>query len=299
MDENEEINYNELFGLEETPEDGAPEDPGEGTVEPEGDAGTEPEDAGEQGKPEAGAGVPGAGNATEPARGIPGPKGEPGPVGPGGEPDKAAMESVIRSLGIMDPYSGKTITTREEYDAYRDRIYQERRSFIREKTGMSDAEMDDFIRNLPEVRRANEEGAKARELMENERRRQAKERVDAEVRKIAAMDPDVKSIADLTAGESYPQLLELVKRGYALSDALKLANFDKLQGRAQAASRQAAINSGAGRAGFQATQAKGQGDDTVPVPKDVLELYRGINPGATDAEIRADYNRYLKNSKTK
>lgn len=308
----EEIDYNQIFGLDEGSGDGGTTPPpentgdGQGTADKHqdtsgnaGGAGNQP-GAGSQPGKETGTGTDAGGEkgSASVLVGDPGHRGARG-VPSAGNADRngADMESVLKGLGITDPYTGKPITTKAEYDAYRDRVYQERRSFILERTGMSEAEVDEFISTVPQVRKANEDGAKARELMERERQRYALERVDAEVRKISTMDPSVKSIADLTAGENYPKMLELVKRGYELSDAWKLANFDKLQGAAQAASRQAAINSGAGRAGFQVTRGQGAGNDTVSVPGDVLEMYREINPDATDEEIRADYNKYLRNSK--
>lgn len=304
--ENGEIDYNELFGVQpDAGGEGAGEgtDPGQ-TGDGEGEADKGGADHGEQepgaGKEITGNGEPTGGQADTGSQPLPGGTGyRAAPGKPGTADDGAFMESVIKGLGITDPYSGKPITTKAEYDAYRERIYRERRDFILSKTNMTEEELDEFARNLPEVRRAAEESAKAKALMESERRRQSMERLNAEIKKISAMDPSVKSIADLTGGDDFNQLLELVKRGYDLSDAWKLANFDKLQGKAQAASRQAAINSGAGRAGFKPTQPKGEGGDNVPVPPDVLEMYRGINPGATDAEIRAEYNKYLKQRKEK
>ncbi len=310
----DEINYNQIFGLDEgsgNAGDGQPPESSGGGQNANARGGSvengdNPGGAGKPASTDTGSGEAGKGNnaggeneKTPPKVDVTGNHGANGNAGRGnaGRDEGALSDSVIRGLGITDPYTGKPVTTKAEYDAYRERVYQERRSFLRERTGMSDTEIDDFISMDPKVRRAAEDGERAREIMESERQRHARERVDAEVRKISAMDPGVKSIADLTSGEKYPEMLELVKRGYDLSDAWKLANFDRLQGMAQAASRQAAINSGAGRSGFQVTRSQGAGNDTVSVPKDVLEMYRALNPEMTDAEIRADYNKFAKMNK--
>ena len=89
--------------------------------------------------------------------------------------------------------------------------------------------------------------------------------------------------------DTYPQFYELVKRGNTLIDAYKLANFDTLTRSAAQATRQAAINSVQSKRHMSQTTARGAG--AVAVPGDVKEMYRALNPGATDAEIQAHYNR--------
>ncbi len=211
--------------------------------------------------------------------------------------DETYLDGAIRSLGIVDPYTNKPITTRAQYDAYNERAYKERRQRILDRSGMTEEELDEFIAALPEVRKAREDSGRAEALIRREREREARARVDAEVAKIAAMDPSVKSIADLTTGENYDKLLSYVKRGYELSDAWTLANFGRLREMAQASARQAAHNSQEGRAGMERSRQRGQGDNSVPVPKDVKELYQTLNPGASDEEIRKYYNDYMKGRK--
>jgi hypothetical protein len=80
-----------------------------------------------------------------------------------------------------------------------------------------------------------------------------------------------------------------VKRGNTLADAYRLANFEALTSSTAAATRQAAINSMQGKQHMGQTKERGTG--AVSVPADVKEMYRALNPGATDAEIQAHYNR--------
>ncbi len=291
----EEINYNDLYGLE-------PETGPEGGGEPESPAGDAPEAGPEepeqapaaegQQKPEekpAETPTPAEGAGRESGQGVQTP--------PPGSDLQRDVDDLIRRLGIMDPYTGKPVTTKAEYDAYRQRAYDERREAIKRRSGLTDAEIDEFINTTPSVQKAMADAAAARSMMERQRREDAKRRIDAEVKKITAMDPEVKTLADLTGKAYSAKLTELVRRGYDISDAYMVANYQELSRRSADASRQAAYNAQAGKAGMTATKPSGQGDDTVPVPKDVLEMYRAMNPEMSDAEIREDYNRYRKSTK--
>lgn len=316
----DEINYNELFGLEPESRETVMEEGGEKTAEPDapdaGDAERErtPPAEGEgtssgnqkaQNKPVGSVEDHGTTARTEiRSRGMTGSQ----PVESGGErrgtaagsatmPDAANLDTVIRGLGITDPYTGKAVTTKAEYDAYRQRAYDERRETIKRRSGLTDAELDDFVNSTPAVQRAMADAAAARDMMAQQRRAEAKRRIDAEVAKISAMDPGVKTLADLTDKPYSGRLTELVRRGYDLADAYVVANQDALRRQSAEASRQAAYNAQSGKAGMTATKQTGQGGETLPVPKDVLEMYRALNPEMTNAEIREDYNKYLRGRK--
>ena len=63
--------------------------------------------------------------------------------------------------------------------------------------------------------------------------RHARAMIEGELQEIRMLDPSVRTVADLTKTEHYDKLYALCKRGYRLSDAYKIANFDAV--RAQAA----------------------------------------------------------------
>ena len=99
----------------------------------------------------------------------------------------------------------------------------------------------------------------------------------------------LRELKDLAAMETYPKFYELVKKGNTLVDAYRLANFEALTSSAAAATRQAALNNLQGKQHMGQTKERGAG--AVSVPAEVKEMYRALNPGATDAEIQAHYNR--------
>ena len=84
----------------------------------------------------------------------------------------------------------------------------------------------------------------------------------------------------------------MVKRGYSISDAYRLANYDALTQRAAEASRQAAISKAKSKEHLTATTQRGAG--AVSVPDDVKAEYLAFNPDATEAEIQKHYQKYMK-----
>ena len=143
--------------------------------------------------------------------------------------------------------------------------------------------------DLPEVREAREAKLAAEKARQDAQEAQAKVQVDEQLKKISELDPNIRQLQDLAKMPNYPQFYELVKKGNSLLDAFKLANFETLSQGAAARARQAAINAAQSKQHLAQTQTRGKG--AVPVPSDVKELYRTMNPGVTDAEIQAHYSR--------
>ena len=121
------------------------------------------------------------------------------------------------------------------------------------------------------------------------RARQREALIQSQLRQISELDPEVKSLEDLTHTEQYGQLYALVRRGYTLLDAYKLANFDRLTRRAELAAAQRYRNALDGLRHLSATRSRGTGS---PVPADVAAQYRALNPGVSDGEIARHYSRY-------
>ena len=84
----------------------------------------------------------------------------------------------------------------------------------------------------------------------------------------------------------------MVKKGYDLLDAYKLANFDAVQKATADSTRQAAMNAAAGKSHMSTTTARGAG--AVSVPSDVADIYRVFESDVTDAEIQRHYAKYAK-----
>lgn len=205
------------------------------------------------------------------------------------------VDEFFKSSGLVNPYTGQPITTRAEYEAYRERFEADQKAKLMEKAGITQEEFQAFVQGLPEVRAARQAKAEAEAAARQAREQEAKARVDEQLRQIRAIDPTVKELGDLAKLDTYPKLYDMVKRGYSILDAYRLANYDTLTQRAAEASRKAAINSVQSKQHLKATESRGGG--AIPVPDSVLEEYRVLNPGATKEEIQKHYQSYMKNSR--
>lgn len=205
------------------------------------------------------------------------------------------VDEFFKTSGLMNPYTGQPITTRAEYEAYRERFEADQKAKLMEKAGITQEEFQAFVQGLPEVRAARQAKDEAEAAARQAREQEAKARVDEQLRQIQAIDPTVKELGDLAKLDTYPKLYDMVKRGYSILDAYRLANYDTLTQRAAEASRKAAINSVQSKQHLKATESRGGG--AIPVPDSVLEEYRVLNPGATKEEIQKHYQSYMKNSR--
>lgn len=197
------------------------------------------------------------------------------------------INEAFASSGLINPYTKQPITTKEEYDAYKLRYDDEKKKAMMRKSGMTDADFDAFVQNLPEVREAREAKEQAEQAQKEAREAAAKVKVDEQLKAISALDPSIRTLEDLAKMPTYPKFYELVKKGNDLTDAFKLANYDALTKGAAAGARQAALNAAQGKQHMGQTQTRGAG--AVSVPAEVMEQYRAFNPDATEAEIRAHY----------
>lgn len=309
------IDYGELFGIEDAADAGAAETPDSQTV----DAGTAEKSTEASGEPEAGTGADAERNAGDGADGGQDGQSSEGPAAETAgqsaeenakyaaarrkaerERDEAIaaakaemqkqMDEAFASSGMVNPYTKKPITSKAEYDEYRAKYDEEQRSRVMRKSGMTEDEYNRFVENLPQVREAKEAKAEAERITTEAREREARVRIDEQIREIGAIDPSIKSVEDLTKMENYDQFYALVKKGNTLTDAFKLVNYDRLVSSSSAAARQAALNAANGKAHMGRTSSRGQG--AVAVPADVMEQYRFFLPDATDAEIQAHYQKY-------
>lgn len=205
------------------------------------------------------------------------------------------VDEFFKNSGLMNPYTGQPITTRAEYEAYRERFEADQKAKLMEKAGITQEEFQAFVQGLPEVRAARQAKAEAEAAARQAREQEAKARVDEQLRQIQAIDPTVKELGDLAKLDTYPKLYDMVKRGYSILDAYRLANYETLTQRAAEASRKAAITSVQSKQHLKATESRGGG--AIPVPDSVLEEYRVLNPGATKEEIQKHYQSYMKNSR--
>ena len=201
------------------------------------------------------------------------------------EEARRSMEDMLSTIGAKNPYTGELIRTREEYEKYKETFQKAQKESMMERAGMNQEEWDAFIANLPEVREAREKKRDADAAI-------AKARINEEIAEITKLDKDINSVEDLCKMQTYPQFLELLKKGNSLLDSFRLANFEALNEKAAQRAAQRVRNGAEGKEHLKKTEARGTG--AMPVPSDIKAEYRAFNPGISDAEIEREYQRYLR-----
>ncbi len=301
------MDYDKIFGVDTSGEptgDPGPEGP-QGEREPEADAGAANAPSEQQ---------PAAGDAPETA--PPGGE-EPGDEEPGGQTpeEKGAgnagagidpqtreqiargiraraakqLDESIAALGLTNPYTKEPIKNKADYDAYRAKLDEDRRAKLLKKAGMTEEEFAKLAAEQPEIKAQLEEAREAK-------RQAAAAAMNEQLRQIHELDPAINTVEDLAKMPNYAEFYRFVKQNrLSLVEAYRLANMERISERAAAATKQAAINAAQSKAHLEATKSRGKGGDVPAISAEVLEYYRAINPKATEAEIRADYARYLKN----
>ena len=201
--------------------------------------------------------------------------------------EEAAREAdqLIADMGIKNPYTGEKITTRAEYNAYKQTHEQRRQQQIQQKLDMDDDEFNQMVEDLPVVKEARAKAQEAERLTKQQREQEARAQVEREMANITAMNPNIKTAEDLSRDDQYKKILDYVKMGHPLDEAYRFAHIDDL---AQRSGRQQAINR-AGKAHMTSTQARGEG--AAAVPAEVNDWYRKLNPKSSDEDIARHYNR--------
>lgn len=198
------------------------------------------------------------------------------------------INQTISELGLIDPYTNRPITTKEEYDAYRKSASQDVKTSFMQRNNLTEADYNKIVNELPEVVEARRARAEAEAVMKSAKSAEAKVKIDEQLKEITQLDKSIQSIDDLIAMDTYPKFYELVKKGNSFPDAYRLANYDKLIQQAAAAEKQRTLNSQSGKAHLTPHQ-QNQGQALPVVSGEVAEMYRFLDPTMTDEDIARDY----------
>lgn len=211
------------------------------------------------------------------------------------ERERSAREAdrMVESLGMVNPYTGQMIKTKAEYDAYATAKAGEAKKNFLEQSGITEAQYQQMIQSLPEVQEALRAKAESERAAAEYRQAQAKSRLDEQMKEVTKLDPEIKSIDDLSKMENYDTFYALVKKGNSFADAYRLANFDKLVERSNAAEKQRVLNASAGKQ-HMTTVSSSQSSGLDAVPPETREIYRTMFPDMNDEQIAKEFARFTK-----
>ncbi len=197
---------------------------------------------------------------------------------------KSKMDAFFKRAKLKNTITGEPINSMEEFDAW-EKAFSDAKLQRDLKAGKLTPEaLEKMVSELPAVKQAQE-------LVRKQEEAAAQARVEAELLEIQKLDPTVRSVEDLLRMPKAKEFYALVQKGNSFLDAFRLANMDQLTARTAEAAKQQAQN--LTRSKDHLTPAGGaRGGGAVSVPPDELRLFREMNPGASEAEIQAYYNKY-------
>lgn len=205
------------------------------------------------------------------------------------------IDQTIADMGMRDPYTGKAITTKAEYDAYKTRHETEIIGKELGKAGISREAMDALIASHPAIKQAQEAAKAYEEAQRSAQEQAARARLEEQIKAISALDPSIKTADDLVKLPEYDKLRGYVQKGLSIEEAYKLTYMDKLADKKTAAAAQSAINKVASKEHLAASTSRGQGE--TPIPRKQYEMFKLINPNMPDKKIKEYWAKYSKENK--
>lgn len=200
------------------------------------------------------------------------------------EKAQETINDVFKRSNMENPYTGKKIETKEDYDEY----IREREKEEIENSGVDVEVINKIVAKNPAIRAIEKE--------QEQRNREKQESVVKEqITEIGKLNSNIKSIDDLRSMKTYDKFYELVMKGNTFVDAYKIANLDSLISVNQKVATQAAMNAQS-KQHLESTAQKA-GSALATVPKSVYNTYKNIDASLTDREIAEHYTKYLTKKK--
>lgn len=212
--------------------------------------------------------------------------------------NQARVDKIYADMfqGQTDPFTGKSITTEAEYRAYQTNKQRQDQEKAMQEAGIKPdviaGIIDQRVAQHPAVVAAQQAAQAARNQQAMAAEQQAQSAVAAEMQKITAIDPTIKSLEDIAKMPTAGDFNRYVQMGNTLEDAFFLANRKGIEQRRLAAAKQTAINQTRSKQGLFSGAGEGAAGDGVPAEQ--VEAYRQIMPDATDEEIAKAWKSFQK-----
>lgn len=209
------------------------------------------------------------------------------------ERQEAAAKDFFAKAGMKNTLTGEPITNMEQFNAWQSQFSTARLDQDLKAGKLTPEGLQQAISEHPVVKQAGQMIQQSAQAKEQAERAQFQTEVDRQLAEIAKLDPSIQSVADLLNMPNAKEFRELVNQGKNFLEAYKLLNFESIVSARAEAAKQQALTNNRGKDHLQAT-GNSRGNGATAVPQADMELYRLINPGATDAQIQAHYNKYKK-----
>lgn len=112
------------------------------------------------------------------------------------------VDSLIESMGMINPYTGQPIRNRAEYDEYNKLRAGEAKKTLMEQSGLSESQYRQMVNSLPEVQEAQRAKAESERMASEYRTMRARARLESQISEVSKLDPTIKSMDDLVKMEN-------------------------------------------------------------------------------------------------
>ena len=205
----------------------------------------------------------------------------------------ANIKDILAQMNLQDS-AGQPITTVEQFRKWQQETAGSRIESALKKGPLTAELLGEAISAHPAIQQAQQIIQQNQAAQQAQQQAADRARIEAEMQKITALDPKVRTVADLLNMPTAPKFRELVDKGLGFEDAFYLANRERLETQRAEAARQQAMNNTRGKEHLVAT-GNSRGSGSASVPPDQMKLFRAFNPNATEAEIQSFWNQYKKN----
>lgn len=204
------------------------------------------------------------------------------------------MDSIIASMGRVNPFTKKPINTMAELEEYNRENDKRKKAERLSKLGISQEDFDELVENHPTVKAAKEAAAALQQQKAELARAQQDEELRAEMAEISKIDPNIKSPTDLMNHPMYAEVKRLVQENdHSIAEAFRIATEPARAKEQNDRVRQSAAMAASGKSHLSSMQAAGGTAPQITVPEAVMKGYRLSNPKITPEEARKKYARYL------
>lgn len=203
---------------------------------------------------------------------------------------KAEMDAFFAAAALKNTITGKPITNMEEFNAWKQAFEAAKLQKDLKAGRLTPEALQKVIEQTPAMQQVQQMVQRQDEQQRQQAQEAAQVRVDQEIAEIHKLDPSISSVKDLLTMPKAKEFYALVKKGNSFLDAFRLANFETLAAKRADAARQQAMNNARSKDHLTATGGQ-RGAGAAQVPPDEMAMFRLLNPGATDAEIQAYYNK--------
>ena len=190
---------------------------------------------------------------------------------------------------VASAYAEQGIKT---WDELQNALAMQSRKEQLEDMGIDEDAYKKLLENDPELKRLRDEAASLKKQTEEQAINQ---RLQSEVKALnETYDLKLESIEDIVKLPNAEAIIEIAsKTGLPLTDCYLLANREELmQKQAKAAEQKARVKT-ASKSHVKDTTKTSDAIDLVQIPADVYAMYKELNPGATDRQIREHYAKSL------